>query len=208
MTHPFVPDIFEDPTKPISPEDPTELKPKKRKPKRITYGINDEEFMKLWKVTTNPKHKVAFLLGYHSGLREAEIINLEKRDFDFKTKRIIVRQGKGSKDRVTNLPKNFKREWISYIPLNISDRALRSAFQRLSYRAGFNTPNYTDKSGTERNKYSFHSLRKGYGTKLLEAGVPTNQVQLMLGHSNIATTSLYVRAREEDALKSVLDLEL
>ena len=44
------------------------------------------------------------LLGYSSGLRVSEIMGLRIKDVDFHTRRIIVRQGKGGKDRVTPLP--------------------------------------------------------------------------------------------------------
>jgi len=47
----------------------------------------------------------------------------------------------------------------------------------------------------------FHSLRHSFAVKLLESGMPINQVQLALGHSNIHTTSLYLQANPLDMLK-------
>jgi integrase len=44
------------------------------------------------------------LLGYGTGLRVSEVMGLRIKDLDFHTRRIIVRQGKGGKDRVTPLP--------------------------------------------------------------------------------------------------------
>ena len=182
----------------------------KRKPKRLTYGLNDEEFNKLIQVTTNPKHKIAFVLGYLAGLRESEILHLRKDDFDFKNNKLFIRQGKGSKDRIAVIPppKYFKKNWVEFIPLGISARALRSAFQRLSHKAGFNKENYKDSRGNNRFKYSFHSLRSGYATKLFEKGIDPHHIQIVLGHSELATTLRYVKGREEDALKKIMEINL
>ena len=53
-----------------------------------------------------------------------------------------------------------------------------------------------------KNKYTFHSLRHGWATRMLENGTPINIVSLGLGHANIATTSIYLKASPQDLLKS------
>jgi site-specific recombinase XerD len=97
------------------------------------------------------------------------------------------------------------------MPLNVSTRALEIAFINNSLKAGFNsvlsekeqTNNRTKKKNmVPTYRYTFHSLRHGFGTRLLEQGVPLNQVQLLLGHTNISTTSVYLKASPIDALQS------
>ena len=54
--------------------------------------------------------------------------------------------------------------------------------------------------------YVFHSLRHGFGTRMVESGVPLNQIQLLMGHSSLTVTNVYTKARPKDALKSYEDL--
>ena len=52
----------------------------------------------------------------------------------------------------------------------------------------------------------FHDLRHECGSRWLEAGMPLHLVAALLGHSNIATTSVYLNATKvglHDAMKAV-----
>jgi integrase/recombinase XerD len=144
---------------------------------------------------------------YACGLRIGEAATLKSIDSDSPLLRII---GKGNKERRVPLPRpmlsNLRRLWLIHrnprwlCPNRlgtgpVSKNALWRTF-RLSLRAtGITRP------------VSPHALRHSYATRLLENGVDTSVVQILLGHTNIATTAIYMHLTEPTraSLKSILD---
>lgn len=159
---------------------------------KLPKSVRPEEFVKLIKKTKNKEIKLAFLLAYGAGLRISEVKSLRKEQV--LQDRIQVLDGKGGKDRVVPKPKGFKGWMLTKLPVKKSIRTLQRSFTEIAKKASLN-PDYT-----------FHSLRHGFATRLVENGVPLNQVQLLLGHANLATTSVYTRAAPTDALKNYEEL--
>ena len=83
---------------------------------------------------------------------------------------------------------------IKYIPINRTVRTLERKFNK-----------YGEKAKLPEH-YVFHSLRHGFGIRAIESGIPINQLQLLMGHSNLSVTSIYTKARPQDALKSYEEL--
>jgi integrase/recombinase XerD len=79
----------------------------KTRPKRMVVEINEDEFGQVLENTPKRRHRIAFLMAFGSGLRLSEVIHLEQRDFNFKEQKLMVRQGKGKKDRIVPIPKGF-----------------------------------------------------------------------------------------------------
>jgi integrase len=168
--------------------------PKKARKKTLPQSMSDEEFSKLItylnKRKANIRSKIAFLLAYESGMRISEVVDLKKEDIDTIAKTIFIREGKYSKDRVVPLPKHWKNGMLAYIPIGKSPRALQRIFKRAVKSAGL------------KETYHFHSLRHSFATHCLERGMPINQLQILLGHSSVATTNVYIQANPKDALAS------
>ena len=185
-----------------------ESAPKKKKESRIYTALTDDEFIKLLKAVNKPVHYICFILAAESGLRVSEIVNLKLEDINLKEHKIFIRQAKGAKDRVVNTPKHLKTKHLIHLPIKIKEHAISKAFLGASKRAGINSVIYTDNAGRPRYRYHFHCLRHFFAQYLLKNGVKVNDVQRLLGHTNLATTSRYTQRSSEDAIASVLELGL
>jgi integrase/recombinase XerD len=162
--------------------------------KKLVKALTPEEFVKLIKVIPNKDKiaKVSFLLAYGSGLRVSEVVNLKR--IDIKERYISIWDAKGGKDRTVPKPKGWKEYMFNEIPIKRTVRSLQRKFK-----------NYSRKAGLPEH-YVFHSLRHGFGTRMIESGVPLNQLSLLMGHSSISVTNIYTKARPQDALKSYEEL--
>jgi len=158
----------------------------------LPVAVSEAEFLQVIEHTLKKHHKVAFLLGFGSGMRVSEIIHLEKRDVDAANKRITVRQGKGGKDRVVPLPKGWKGWMLDYLPIKCGVRSLERAFLSACKKADL-----------LKNKPSlhFHSLRHGFASELVTKGMPIHQVSVLMGHALVSTTAIYLQANPNEALE-------
>lgn len=164
------------------------------KPRKLPKSVRPEEFKKL--IQTIPKKdtstRISFLLAYGSGLRVSEVLRCKEEHF--RENSIFLPESKYGLERVVPIPKGWKRDFLKLLPLKITIRTLQRRFKLYSNKAKLNP------------LYTFHSLRHGFATRLTESGVPLNQVQLLLGHSNLSTTSIYTKANPIDAIKSYEEL--
>lgn len=168
--------------------------------RKLPKSVRPEDWEKLIKAIPRKDKKalIAFLLAYGSGMRISEVVKCKREDIR-ENKSIFVSESKYGVDRVVPLPKGWRKEFEKYLPLyNLKNkspiksaiRTLQNKFSRYKKKAGLNP------------KYTFHSLRHGFATRALERGIPLNQVQLALGHSDIKTTGVYLKASPQDLLKS------
>ena len=165
--------------------------------KKLPVAISEEEFVQLIKATNKKEHKLAYLLGFGSGLRISEIVSLQPRHININEKRILIEQGKGDKDRTVPLAKGFKEEYLKLLPLKIGKRALEKAFKSACRRAGLLEIKPT---------LHFHSLRHGFASNCVKNGMPIHYVRTLMGHSNISTTNVYLEMNPKEALKSYEEL--
>jgi len=72
-------------------------------PKRLPVVLNRDEIQSILSRLSGTQHLIAGLL-YGTGMRIMECLRLRVQDVDFKRGEILIRNGKGFKDRVTMLP--------------------------------------------------------------------------------------------------------
>ncbi|WP_029655354.1 integron integrase [Marinobacter daepoensis] len=74
-----------------------------RKPKRLPVVFSPDEAKRVLE-NMNGEYQLVAMLLYGAGLRISEALRLRVKDIDFAMQQLIVREGKGGKDRITLLP--------------------------------------------------------------------------------------------------------
>lgn len=162
-----------------------------RKRRKLPKAVRPEEWDKLIGVIPT-KDKVAivsFLLAYGGGMRISEVLRCRKEHFQ-SDGMVFIPESKYGVERKVPQPKGWRQEFFKYLPITKTARTLERKFKDYCKKAELNP------------LYTFHSLRHGFATRLLEKGTPINLVSLALGHSDISTTGIYVKASPTDLLKS------
>ena len=168
--------------------------------------LTRNEIITLLKKITNMKHRAMISLLYSSGLRVSEVTNLRVGDVSLENLTLKVKQGKGRKDRITV----FSRGLIDLLAecmdgKNANDYLFESAYrgrEKLNARtvqAVFKRA--LEKSGIKKDA-SCHDLRHSFASHLLETGTDLRYIQLLLGHKNISTTTIYTKV-STPALKGI-----
>lgn len=138
-------------------------------------------------------------LFYSSGLRLAELVNLDINYIDFAEGTIEV-TGKGNKTRIVPLGSHAidaiqkwlqSRESITTNPLNKQAVFITQQGNRISPRAvQYRLKTWAIKQGVSANVHP-HMLRHSFASHVLQSSQDLRAVQEMLGHANISTTQVY-----------------
>ena len=81
-----------------------------KKPSRLPVVLTKDEVQRLFSAIEKPIHSLMLKLLYGTGMRLKECYSLRVKDIDFERMEIIIRSGKGGKDRVTVLPASLVDE--------------------------------------------------------------------------------------------------
>jgi len=145
-------------------------------------------------------------LFYSSGLRVSELVALNRRDFDREA--LVVRlKGKGKKERIVPITKNAADWMVAYLQHphrhadldgHLGERDPHAIFlnrngTRLTTRSvDRKFDKYLTMSGLAGH-ITPHTIRHTIATHWLENGMDLKTIQLLLGHSSLATTTLYAQ---------------
>jgi site-specific recombinase XerD len=166
-----------------------------KKPRTVPVVLSPEEVLRLLEAVRPGRDRVLLQTAYACGLRLGEVTHLRVADIDSARRVIVVRQGKGRKDRLVPLsPRllevlraywltNRPRVWLfpgrdPAKPLN--GTAIQRLCQRVVTRLGL------------PKRVTPHTLRHSFATHMLEAGVDLRTVQAILGHTDLTTTANYL----------------
>lgn len=174
-----------------------------KKERRLPVSISYDQVELLLSQPDTTKYlgfrdRVILELFYSSGLRLSELIGLKRRDIDL-SNQIIMVHGKGKKQRQVPITKTASK-WIGNY-LDHPERALverdREAVflnrwgTRLSARSVDRfCVSYLRASGLSE-RITPHTIRHTIATHWLENGMDLKTIQMLLGHSSLATTTIY-----------------
>lgn len=183
-------------------------------PKRLPKVLTDEEikmmFSSLDKKTPLGFRNYCILeILYGCGLRVSELCNLAIKDIDFSNNQIIIKSGKGAKDRIVlmfdGLGDDIKH-YISYERIQLLKNS-NNPLERTLFLNKNGTPLTTRgvrvilKSIIENMGETFnitpHMLRHSFATAMLNNGADLKIVQELLGHESISTTRIYTHVSIE-----------
>ncbi len=136
---------------------------------------------------------------YGGGLRLQEALQLRVKDVDFDLRQLVVRNGKGGKDRVTILPEAIVDPLQRHLEVVRRHHVFPDTVQRHVKWA-------VHASGIDKPA-SCHTFRHSFATHLLERGYDIRTVQELLGHKDVKTTQVYthVMRKGANAVQSPLD---
>jgi integrase/recombinase XerD len=139
---------------------------------------------------------------YSTGMRRAELVGLAVADLDVERGTVIIRQGKGRKDRTLPLGERAGI-WVDRYLADVRPQLVvppDDGWLFLTHRGDSLTPvflthmarGYVNASGVGKTG-ACHLFRHTMATLMLDGGADVRYVQEMLGHASLATTQVYTQ---------------
>jgi len=168
-------------------------------PRPLPRHLRDEQVADFFKVVKGHRDKAMFMLMLRCGLRVEEVANLSGGVVDLKQRKLLIEDGKGSKDRVVYMSNDVLEALAAYLKVRSSSKSrkvflvgkglytghpisIRGIQKRMEY--------YARKA---KLHVSCHHFRHTMATQLLNADAELVTIQDLLGHSTIKTTQRYCR---------------
>lgn len=155
--------------------------------------MTEEEFNKILTNAPTEDARSLFRIYVKTGLRRNELLGIRKEDVRLSSNRYrVLIHGKGGVDRDIVLNKKVEKMVVG----TADDRKpgeLVFPFSKRTVDYWFRVA--ADKSGLGED-VTLHSLRHTAATWSLQHGAPIESVRDFMGHSNIATTNIYVDAQK------------
>lgn len=136
-----------------------------------------------------------------TGMRVGEMVLLNRADIDFNERECVV-FGKGGKERIVYFDARTKIHLQNYLDSRLDDNpalfvSLSRPFTRLTI-SGVETwlRQFGKKLGLE--KVHPHKFRRTLATMAIDKGMPTEQLQQLLGHKRIDTTLQYAMVKQSN----------
>jgi site-specific recombinase XerD len=175
-----------------------------RQDSKLPVILSKEEIKATIGAKKNLKHRLLLMIAYSSGLRVSEVVSIKRSDIDLLRKTVLIRSGKGRKDRCVMISDKVVKLLREYYVLydtktwlftgqtpdkNLSIRSAQKIFENALHEADI------------EKAASIHSLRHAFATHLLESGTDIRYIKELLGHKSIRTTERYTHVARRHVLR-------
>jgi integrase/recombinase XerD len=182
-----------------------------RLPQKERVYLSEEEVMKVAEAIDIYIIKLIVIFLYNTGLRISECRDLKIEDVDLESKIIYVIEGKNRKDRVVPINDNLHKLLKDYIEnhrdapeSNYFFSTRQSGSGSISYpHISFTLREAAAKAGIKK-QVTCHILRHSFASALVQKKVGIVEISKLLGHSNLAATSVYTHTNI-DALSEAVN---
>ena len=156
------------------------------------------------------RDRMCLELLYATGIRRSELINLDLGDINLKEKVILIRQGKGQKDRVVPInesAKEYVKNYVAEIRPKLAGKSKNKAVILSDHGKRLHGANleirlkeYVAKARIKK-EITLHSFRHTFATHLIQRGMPIRHVQELMGHKELESTTRYLNLTIKDLQK-------
>jgi len=183
-----------------------------RVPRRLPVVLSPEEVARLIAAAGNLKYQTALSVAYGAGLRASEVVARKIGDVDSQRMTLRIEQGKGRRDRYAMLsPVLLERLRVWWRVARAQGCMLDGGWlfpgmdpvDPLTPRQLTRAVHAAAEAANIDKRVSMHTLRHSFATHLLEQKEDIRVIQVLLGHRQIETTTLYTQVAT-DLLRKVI----
>ncbi|HVY13920.1 MAG TPA: tyrosine recombinase [Rhodopila sp.] len=195
------------------PDDPTAQLDTPKLPKPLPKCLSEQEVDALLKAAaerpgrTGVVARAALELAYATGMRVSELLSVPRSAVGARADAMIIK-GKGGKERLVPLSGAAKEAAAALLAAtNAASRYLfpgRDPRRPLTRQAFFLLLKQVAlAAGLDPTRVSPHVLRHSFATHMLARGADLRTLQVLLGHSDIATVEIYTHTQTERLRRAV-----
>lgn len=163
--------------------------------KRVPDFLDYCELGSLIKAIENKKHRLLVEVMYSSGMRVSEVVKVKVKDVFERC--ILVRGGKGNKDRFVAFAQVLRRRVFDHVKeneLGFDDYLFQGRKGHLTTRSVQAILKHASRKAKIKRVHP-HMLRHSYGTHAIMQGIDVVRLQSSMGHKRIDTTLGYTHGR-------------
>ena len=166
-----------------------------------------------WRGISGRERSLVYRLAVESGLRANEIRQLQKNDFDFKRRTVVVKDYVAKNRKADELPlkESTTKKIEDFLSNKLPEATAFNVHDKTALMIQYDLELANIKYKTDDGTLDFHCLRHTFATQLANSGVHVKTAQKLLRHSKAdLTLSIYthsIRENEEAAINSLPDLD-